>query len=296
MLPSAGIGPGLGAGSLAGGPGAGFGGSSSTTVPAPGGVNVNVGPNPAAAAGLLGPGGIVMLLSSITPTRVLVLLNAVTDVELRDDAEFADTIADIACECAKFGKLRRIACPRPAAGSSESANYDFLKRPPNAKMYSGPVGMLEDGKAGEKPAPAEDKSARIPTTASAFFERVLKGEAAGPSVVGLSRMGLLTSGAGGPSGIDGDGGDSWREAGADRQAQAEREGAAEGDGAATGEAGADPNADAIAKRTKGLGKVYIEFESVDGAVAAQKELSGRAFAGRVLVTTFAKPSEMDEVV
>jgi hypothetical protein len=44
--------------------------------------------------------------------------------------------------------------------------------------------------------------------------------------------------------------------------------------------------DPFKDRTLGLGKVFIEFDSKDAAVVVQKELSGRAFNGRILCTTF----------
>lgn len=36
----------------------------------------------------------------------------------------------------------------------------------------------------------------------------------------------------------------------------------------------------------GLGKIFVEFESIDGAKAAQQALSGRSFATRVVVTSY----------
>ena len=36
----------------------------------------------------------------------------------------------------------------------------------------------------------------------------------------------------------------------------------------------------------GLGKVIIEYASVDGAVAARNAMHGRKFAGRTVVATF----------
>lgn len=63
--------------------------------------------------------------------------------------------------------------------------------------------------------------------------------------------------------------------------------AVSGDGQ-TGEEEADTGEgyDPLAGRTRGLGKVFVEFESSEAAVEAQKELSGRAFNGRILVTSF----------
>lgn len=49
----------------------------------------------------------------------------------------------------------------------------------------------------------------------------------------------------------------------------------------------DEKYDPFAGRTAGLGKVFLEFDTPHAAVAVQRELSGRAFSGRILATTFA---------
>lgn len=125
----------------------------------------------------------------------------------------------------------------------------------------------------------------------------------------INVAGLLTNGPGGAGGSGGFGaaGASFSSFYAGTAANADGT-AGEGDGAAgagasggaEGGAGAAPGAtgsgeegddgsnyDPLAGRTRGLGCVFLEFASVDGAVAAQKELSGRAFNGRILVTSFA---------
>jgi len=113
--------------------------------------------------------------------------------------------------------------------------------------------------------------------------------------------GLLTNGPGGSGSGFGAAGASFSSFYAGTASNADGT-PADGDGAAggasgpeggagaapTGEEGDDgANYDPLAGRTRGLGCVFLEFASVEGAVASQKELSGRAFNGRILVTSFA---------
>jgi hypothetical protein len=62
--------------------------SSTTSLPAPHGAggNVVLGAVPAAACGLLGPSGMMGLLASIEPTRILVIHNALSDDDLANTA------------------------------------------------------------------------------------------------------------------------------------------------------------------------------------------------------------------
>jgi hypothetical protein len=54
-----------------------------------------------------------------------------------------------------------------------------------------------------------------------------------------------------------------------------------GDEAAGGEGGAAPS------RTRGLGRIFLEFSCADTAVVAALALGGRFFAGRILAISFA---------
>ena len=55
----------------------------------------------------------IIALSSQNPSRILVLLNMVTDEDLATDQNYQDLIAEVREECAKFGNLLSIKIPRP---------------------------------------------------------------------------------------------------------------------------------------------------------------------------------------
>eukprot|EP00743_Colponemidia_sp_Colp-15_P001123 GILK01001235.1.p1 GENE.GILK01001235.1~~GILK01001235.1.p1 ORF type:complete len:505 (-),score=112.88 GILK01001235.1:169-1653(-) len=61
------------------------------------------------------PYGLPFDLSAVAPqaTRVLCLLNMVSEDELQDDQEFADIMEDTKEECTKFGQVLSITIPRP---------------------------------------------------------------------------------------------------------------------------------------------------------------------------------------
>jgi hypothetical protein len=253
----AGLGSGGGAGAGAGaGVATGFGAmpgalalglglpSNMSSMPGPAGITVNVGSTPAAAAGLLGPGGIVSLLAAVQPTRVLVLVNSVGDPDISGPAA-GEILADIAAEAQVHGRLLRAILPLPRPGETIEQRAKAIARPASLKV-AGASGLLEDardalaGGAGARP---------IPTSAAEFHRRVVKGEGGeGGSGVGF--------------GDDGDAGGATSEAGGSAPAEAQQ-------------------------RTRGLGKVFLEFEAVEGATAAQRELSGRFFNGRIVLSTFA---------
>jgi hypothetical protein len=65
-------------------------------------------------------GGQQQELSAI-PTRVLVLLNMVTDDDLVAEDDYAGLVEEIKEECAKFGLLRNIKVPRGAGGGVEAS-------------------------------------------------------------------------------------------------------------------------------------------------------------------------------
>jgi hypothetical protein len=65
-----------------------------------------------------------------------------------------------------------------------------------------------------------------------------------------------------------------------------------GSGEEEGDDGADY--DPLAGRTKGLGRVFVEFDTPEAALACQTELSGRAFSGRILCTSFVDESAYDK--
>jgi len=61
------------------------------------------------------------------PTRILVLLNLVTEKDLKDDDEYDDICDDIEGECGRYGKLRKIMIPRPTWNSTEGIGKVFVQ-------------------------------------------------------------------------------------------------------------------------------------------------------------------------
>jgi hypothetical protein len=325
-----------------------------TSLQSPAGVTVNIGPLPASAAGLLGPGGIVSLLAAVRPTRLLVLLNALSDKDFPstvalarrkeiaggggeedekegddqvggggedgtandgrpsssssalsaaaattdgDDDEagrqrkrarrraadaaasgpvdveagyaanaaaILDLVADLVAEAQLHGPVVRAVVPLPRPGSELLEPRLALVRPAGAVgKVVGASGLLEDGKAGSGGAGGgadggADAPKVVPSSAVDFYKQTMAKGGAGAGAGAGSGAG---SGAGGMEG-DGDG---------------EGEGAGEGASSSGGKR----------QRTRGLGKVYLEFDSVVAATAAQRELAGRFFNGHILVTSFA---------
>lgn len=209
-------------------------------------VNVQVGSSPAQAAGMLGPGGIVSLLAAVTPTRILVLLNAVSDVDFKA-TDHADVLADIACEAQKHGVLLRAVMPLPKPGESLEPN---IERPEILKKV-GAAGLLEDSR--EALAGGSAAQMNVPKNAQEFYKRTM----GGPDARG--NAGVASSGYHDDGDEEGEG--EWVP-------------------------GQNPFKD-TSGRTKGLGRIFLEFQDATAATAAQKELSGRFFNGRILVATFA---------
>ncbi len=58
----------------------------------------------------------------VEPTRILVLLNLVSEKELEDDEEFEELVSDIKAECSKYGPIRNVIIPRPEQDVN-SENY-----------------------------------------------------------------------------------------------------------------------------------------------------------------------------
>jgi hypothetical protein len=211
------------------------------------------------------------------------------------------------------GRLLAIRIPRPQK-RGESVDADLIHRRGKQVEGGGAGGglLLEDGTApggggsggaSTPAAPSSDPAATasasgverwrvMPQTAKDFFRKVIKAEyvaAAGSGSGGGSTLAGIASGAvglimdvaaaGGPA-ADGDGG--W----ASRSTPSTAIVAIGALSELPPEVDARLAFDPLAGRTRGLGKVFLEFSTVAGAVAAQRELSGRAFAGRVLVTAF----------
>lgn len=284
--PSLGVGPGMGMP------------SGTTVIQGPAGGMINVGASPAQAAGMLGTGGLVSLLAAVAPTRVLVIYNALTDAILETgraaptnlQTELADVVLDIAGEAQKAspGQLLRVVVPLP------SVKGELIDPPVGVKLGGtikvvGAQGLLEDkqdkeqgiltiptahGKIDSHEAPvvvgANMLGAKvIPITAEAFYRKV----AGGNWSAGLETLpDRPTMGGGG-----GTGGGAWTQE-QDHDAEPVEPSAGTGGFADDG-------------RTRGLGKLFLEFHSVDAAISAQKELAGRFYEGRILVATFAHPAK-----
>ena len=158
------------------------------------------------------PGGLLSLLASIVPTRVLVLLNAVGDEDLTSAASVAEVRDDVAVEAhaaaqcvpappgapgtapgraaGPLGRLLAVRIPRPRPG--ERMEVDLISRGVRlASALLGAVGsgaLLEDG-------PASAAAAAVPKSANAFYEKALKKDGAALMASTLSNaLGLLTNG------------------------------------------------------------------------------------------------------
>mmetsp|Transcript_13062 Transcript_13062/g.21156 ORF Transcript_13062/g.21156 Transcript_13062/m.21156 type:complete len:547 (+) Transcript_13062:151-1791(+) len=64
---------------------------------------------------------------SKTETRILVLLNMVTQEELADDVEYDDILDDIKTECGKFGKVLSVTIPRPQQHNADVVGKVFVE-------------------------------------------------------------------------------------------------------------------------------------------------------------------------
>ena len=162
-----------------------------------------------------------------------------------------------------------------------------------------------------RPSSAAGAFGSIPTSARAFYERIFVTGAGGGG--GASGGAYLTAGTGasgtasGAVGLLTDGTERMMRQAAvaivkGERAAERREAAGAGAGAGagavilygSGEALVAPRVataeelsrDPLAGRTRGLGRIFLEFSTTEAAVAAQGWLSGRACAGRVVATTF----------
>jgi hypothetical protein len=280
-----------------------------------GGMAVSLAGGPAASAALLGPGGLPSMLAAFTPTRVLVVLNALTDAELGARGTLRDVVADLAAEAQgavraaaageggggePLGGLVRAVAPRPRRGEALEPRVARSKAP---LKHVGADGMLEDGPRGPAraapgalpeglpsealtllagdgglaPGLGQASRKQVSTVAAEFFKKQLGG--------GFSDHVALGAGEGRGGGFA-----SLPEA--PQAPPSPAAAAAGGHDSATQEddpARARAGGEAVpagAPRTRGLGRVYLEFGCAGGAVAALLALSGRFFNGRILVTSF----------
>jgi hypothetical protein len=287
------------------------------TLPGPAGTGttITLGASPAQAAGLIGPGGLVSLLAAVNPTRILVLLNAVGDDELASLTELADVCADIGAEAQTVcqthgGHLLRIVCPRPHAGETIEGYSKTLARPDTLQQV-GATGLLMDGgksstNSGDTHQTNESTIgggggvvASFPTAAAEFFKQTggswsesvagvvekhqsaivgIKGSGGGGSTSTL----LLTSGssssATAASTTSASSSSTWAESVALSTSNQVK--------SSSGVKG-DVNENALRKRTRALGKVFLEFDSSAAAIAVQRELAGMFYSGKIVVSSFA---------
>jgi hypothetical protein len=166
-------------------------------------------------------------------------------------------------------------------------------------MQAGAPLLLED----TRPA---DRSRAVPATSIGFFEKVFgKGGAnlTKPGAIGsVNIAGLITDGMAGGTGTFGAAGakfSSFFDTGvsnalltngpgteaAAREAVLAEAAAAEAAKVEEGDDGRDY--DPLAGRTRGLGKVFLEFDTAEAARVAMSELAGRAFNRHIIVTSFA---------
>lgn len=71
----------------------------------------------------------------VTTTRILVLMNMVTEEELRDDGEYQEIKEDVTEECSKFGQVVSMEIPRPVEGQNGEFPRPVL--PPIPDRYCG---------------------------------------------------------------------------------------------------------------------------------------------------------------
>ena len=266
-----------------------------------------LGGGPAAAAALLGPAGLPGMLAAFAPTRVLSVLNAVTDVDLCSRDTLLDLLTDIAGEAQAAvregraaGALVRAVAPLPRPGEALEPSVARAKAP---LKHVGADGMLEDaardeGGGGRQQALSEAlvlahepeakglgqaNRMRVPTAATEFFKKL--GGAFSEHVVsvpdGRGAFASFTAAAPEPPEGSADGGGGGGSA--HDSAMQEDGGGAAVAAAAAAAAGAQP---AGPQRTRGLGRIYLEFSSIEAAVAACCALSGRFFSGHILVASF----------
>ena len=298
-----------------------------STLPGPSGTSttITLGASPAQAAGLIGPGGLVSLLAAINPTRILVLLNAIGDDELGSITELADACADIGAEAQTIcetsgGHLLRIICPRPHTGETIEGYSKALARPEILQQV-GAAGLLTDnnnggngnsnstinvtGGNGNGNDELKLSTASFPTSASEFFKQT--GGSWSESVAGVvekhqsaiegmksnnngslsSSMLLLTSSSSSSSSTS----TSSIGSSISKSTWAESVALSTGQQIKTNiNILEDGNHQQQRKRTRALGKVFLEFDTITAAIAVQRELAGMFYSGKIVVSSFVDES------
>ena len=265
----------------------------------------NMAGGPAVAAALLGPAGLQGMLAAFSPTRVVSVLNAITDVDMANREALLDLLTDIAAEAQGAASAAAAAIPSMADGGLVRALTPLPRKgevlEPSVGRAKGPLkhvgadGMLEDGRVGgeeggskstqqplsdalvlavepEARGLGQQDRRRAPTAATEMFKKLGGGftEHITTSSEGKGAYASFTAASAEPP------------AAATSHDSATQEDA----GASSSSAGAQGEDANAPHRTRGLGRVYLEFNTVESAVAAFCALSGRFFSGHILVASF----------
>lgn len=286
----------------------------------PAGMNITLGGPPAQAAGLLGPGGMNSLIASVVPTRVLVLMNVVTDEILRNREVCMDVLVDLISEIHRIFELVekkitpslpilesqkhgivRVVCPKPKEGEFIERQ---LVRPKGPLKVAGPEGLLEDAPA-EKPKKKlktdpvttltlydvavqgvkKDGRRKFAGSAQEFFEKTMKG-GFGTYIPGVGYSGTTVEAKNTFASSTGSKDPSVTSSEAEN-----RPSGTDSSTRALFEDSETPEGSEVSNLksqvTPGLGKVFLEFTTPETAMVIQTELAGRFFGGRILVAAFA---------
>lgn len=197
------------------------------------------------------PGMIVSTLP-VRPTRVVCLLNMLDADELDDDEEYDELFADVEQEVEKFGRVVELRIPREPPRVPAP-----VERPPPPRMLLPPQAGAAMICAPGAPPPPPDH-ALDPNTGQLIPLAALPERAREVDAENKRRR------------------DAWEERCEEIEAGYE----------AAKERWEHDMTDPV---KNGVGKVFVEYFTVDEAHAAQVSLAGRHFGGRTVVASFVPP-------
>jgi len=231
-------------------------------------------------------------------------------VDVAAEAQAAVSAAEGAAAAAgaappfRFGGLLRAVTPLPRAGETLEPR---LARVRTAMRHVGADGLLEDAPSSKPEFDVGGGNSKARGGGAAASGALI----VAPDVKALGALGRAPRNAVASAAADflkkvggsfsdnvtvldiGGGGAGRSHLGAPQQPAAERppesQDAAQPKDATSEDAPATPAAeggDSGPARTRGLGRVFLEFGCADAAVTAQLALSGRFFAGKILMTSF----------
>jgi hypothetical protein len=291
------------------------------SVPTAAGQTMNLTSSAAAAAALLGPGGLAAMLAAFVPTRVLIVINAISDGDLQGGrSALSDIVVDVAAEAQaavsaaesaaaaagaappfRYGGLLRAVTPLPRAGETLEPR---LARVRTAMRHVGADGLLEDAPSTKPEFDVGGGNSKARSAAASSGALIVAPDVKALGALGRAPRNAVASAASeflkkvGGSFSDNvtvlDIGAGRSHLGAHHQPAPERpsesQDAAQPKDATSEDAPATPGAEggdsAGPARTRGLGRIFLEFGCADAAVTAQLALSGRFFAGKILMTSF----------